>query len=99
MAVFVGDLTWRAPALREDPPAATRLAIGSDWMRVTLAPFRRTPLLLLAGEGAFGLRIDGERVVRVGPGESITLGTRLLRSLELRARPRTVVTLTPVPEP
>ena len=95
--LLVVALTCLAPAQQDGspPPAPMRLRIGTAWTQVAPAPLRSAPAMHLTGDGAFSLRIDGERVVRVAPGEGITVGTTLLRRLELRAGHPTIVTLTP----
>jgi hypothetical protein len=94
-ALMVGALAYIAPERQEGAPAPLRIAIGPAWTSVALAPFRNAPQLRLSGDGAFSLRIDGGRVVRVVPGEGITVGTSYLRSLELRAARPAMITLTP----
>lgn len=76
------------------PPPA-RLTVGTAWTPVALPRFRSAPLWRLTGDTAFSLRVDGERVLRVGQGEGISVGTRMLRSLELRAPRPSAVTLVP----
>lgn len=98
--LIVGALTCPVPQWRDGSPphVLARLRIGAAWTSVAQAALHSAPALRLSGDGAFSLRIDGERVVRVAPGEGITVGTALLRSLELRAGRPTIVTLTPQPE-
>ena len=92
----IGGLAALALARRDSAPAPMRIEVGSGWTSVTLAPFRTTALLRLTGEGAFSLRMDGERVVRVAPGSGATVRPRSLRSLDVRAgRGPIVITLTP----
>lgn len=97
--LFVAGLTCLAPGLPDGigptTMTPTQLAIGPAWTPVTLAPFRAAPRMSVRGGGTFHLRVDGDRVVRVVPGDGITIGTALLRSLEVRAAHPTLVTLTP----
>jgi pyruvate/2-oxoglutarate dehydrogenase complex dihydrolipoamide acyltransferase (E2) component len=77
------------------PPPPARLTVGPAWTPVALPRFRGAPLWRITGDTAFSLRVDGERVLRVAQGEGLTVGTRMLRSLELRAPRPSAVTLTP----
>ncbi|MGU3667130.1 hypothetical protein ACLBX9_23315 [Methylobacterium sp. A49B] len=92
---MVAALATLAPERQTGAPTPLRIAVGPAWTAVSLAPVRAAPQLHVSGDGAFSLRIDGTRVVRVAPDEGITVGTSYLRSLELRATRPTIVTLAP----
>ncbi|WP_419829530.1 hypothetical protein [Methylobacterium sp.] len=95
LAAIIG-LAALALARRDVVPAPTRIEVGSAWTSVALKSFRAVPLLRLTADGAFSLRLDGERVQRVSPTSGATVRPKTLRSLELRAgRGPITVTLTP----
>lgn len=93
---MIAGLAALALARRDALPAPARIAAGLGWTAVALGPFQGAPLLRLTGDGPFSLRLDGERVLRVAPGNGATVRLRTLRGLELRAgRGSVTVTLTP----
>ncbi|MDP4002644.1 hypothetical protein [Methylobacterium sp. NEAU K] len=95
LAVIAG-LAVLALARRDVVPAPTRIEVGSAWTPVPLKSFRQTPLLRLTGDGAFSLRLDGDRVQRIAQASGATVRPKALRSLELRVgRGSVTVTLTP----
>ena len=93
--LVIAGLTCLALELPDRAPRPMRLGIGPAWSAVPLTPFRATPLVRVRGDTAFSLRVDGQRVVRVAPGDGVVIGTTLLRSLELRAEHPVTVTLIP----
>ena len=95
LAAIVG-LAALALARRDVVPAPTRVEVGPAWTAVALKSFRNVALLRLTADGAFSLRLDGERVQRVSPSSGATVRPKALRSLELRSgRGPITVTLTP----
>lgn len=94
--VAIIGLAALALTRRDVVPAPTRIAVGPEWTAVALRSFRTVSLLRLTADGAFSLRLDGERVQRVSPSSGATVRPKTLKSLELRAgRGPITVTLTP----
>lgn len=93
--LFIAGLTGLASEPPDHTPRPMRLGIGPAWTAVALASLRAVPLVRVRADTAFSLRVDGQRVVRVAPGEGLVIGTTLLRSLEMRAEHPVTVTLIP----